>query len=121
MRRHLWMLFAFGVIGSLVLATDAQAGLHWGSWHHQSACEPCGAPAPCAAPACEPCPPPDCPPQTCCHGGLFGAKHGLFCCNRKGAWGAGPGPAPVMWPGPASPQWVAPSMQAPMAPSKQAY
>jgi hypothetical protein len=121
MRRLLWMLVAGGVIGSFVLASEAQA-CHFKMGCHKPACEPCVAPEPCPAPQCEPCPPPDCAPKKCCGGGLFG-KHTLFCHKPKCA--PQPCAEPVMWAPAASPQWVAPSTQwvAPtmQAPSKQSW
>jgi hypothetical protein len=124
MRRHLWTLVMGGLIGTLVLASDAQA------WHHKKACPP---PTPCAAPAPAPqCPPPaECPPKKCCHGGLF-SKHSLFCGHKEPKCEPQPcvvqplpPPAPpcppVVYfpPAPSSQsQWVAPTGQ---APSKQGY
>ncbi len=111
MRRHLWMLVAAGIAGSLLLASDANACHFKLGCHKQAACEPCPPPPP----------PPPCEPKPCCLGGLF-QKHSLFCHAPKCAPEPCPAPAPVAWtptwsPAP-SPQWVAPSMQ---APSKQGY
>ena len=87
MRRHLWMLVAAGMAGSLLLASEAKACHFKLCCHKQPACEPCPPPPP----------PPPCEPKPCCFGGLF-QKHSLFCHAPKCAPApcAAPCPAPVV-------------------------
>jgi len=70
MRRNLMTLALAGLIGSLVLASDAGA-----CCHKKKCVEPCAVtcpPPPPPAPVCEPCP----PPAKCGHKfKLFGHKH----------------------------------------------
>ena len=97
MKRYLMTLVLSGLVGSLVLASNAEA-----CHKKKSTCAPapvceapCPAPCPPPAPVCEPCPPP-CPPpakKCCLFSGFKGFKLG---CHKKACE-----PAPVCAPAPA--------------------
>ena len=97
MKRHLLTLVLTGLVGSLVLAGDAQA-CHMKKCHHAPAptcavVEPAPCPAPPPAPVCEP----TCAPKVkkC---GLFSHFKGInLGCHKKAACA----PAPVCEPAPA--------------------
>ena len=109
MRRHLLLMVAVGLFGSLVLVSDSQAGhLNWGC-NKTAACEPCAASRARRRPG---------PEAVLPWQYVQDARPVL----PRVEVAPEPRLAPAVWAGPvASPQWVAPSMQAPMAPSKQGY
>ena len=92
MKRYLMTLVLSGLVGSLVLSSNAEA-----CHKKKCACAPapvCEAPCPPPAPVCEPCPPP-CPPpakKCCLFSGFKGFKLG---CHKKACE-----PAPVCEPAP---------------------
>jgi hypothetical protein len=95
MKRHLLTLVLTGLVGSLVLAGDAQA-CHMKKCHHAAptcaVVEPAPCPEPPPAPVCEP----TCAPKKKC--GLFAHFKGMkLGCHKKVACE----PAPVCEPAPA--------------------
>jgi hypothetical protein len=96
MKRHLMTLILSGIVGSLVLAGDAEAC-------HKRKCGHVPAPAPCVVVA-EPCPPPCPPPAPVCEPtcapkkkcGLFAGFKGFkLGCHKKAVVCAEPCPAPA--------------------------